>query len=120
MTPLELRFGTRGSELALWQTREVVGRVQSVQPHVTCPMTVFNTRGDAALHIPLTEFSEQGVFTDELEGALLAGEIDVAVHSLKDLPVRDTHGLTLGAMPCRADPRDVLVTRDGVRLAELP
>ncbi|HXC26175.1 MAG TPA: hydroxymethylbilane synthase [Gemmatimonadaceae bacterium] len=118
--PLQLRFGTRGSALALWQTQEVIKRLHAVRPDVACPTVTVNTRGDDALHIPLTAFKEEGVFTDALEAALLNGTIDVAVHSLKDLPTHEAPGLILGAMPCRADPRDVLVTREGVQLVALP
>lgn len=115
-----LRFGTRGSDLALWQTNEVIRRVRERWPGVTCTVTVFRTQGDDTLHVPLTEFTRQGIFTGELEAALLGGTIDVAVHSLKDLPLEETSGLTIGAMPVRADARDVLVARDRLKLAELP
>ena len=115
-----LRFGTRGSPLALWQTREVMQRLNSVRPDVMCQVITINTVGDEALHVPLTAFKGEGVFTDALEVALLAGEIDIAVHSLKDLPLHERPGLVLGAMPVRADRRDVLVARNKMSLAELP
>lgn len=115
-----LRFGTRGSALARWQTDWVADRLQQVWLGLDCPIQIFTTTGDKTLDKPLTEMGGKGVFTQELETALHNGEIDVAVHSLKDLPVDATAGLTLGAIGERADARDVLVSPQFGRLAALP
>ena len=81
---------------------------------------VITTKGDRVLYKPLPEIGGKGLFTYELEQALLAGKVDVAVHSLKDLPTEDAPGLTVGVIPQRADVRDVLICPAGYTLAELP
>lgn len=115
-----LRFGTRGSALARWQTDWMADRLRQAWPGLDCQIQIFTTTGDKMLDKPLTEMGGKGVFTQELETALRNGEIDVAVHSLKDLPVEDAAGLTLGAMGERADARDVLVAPVYKTLAALP
>jgi len=113
-------FGSRGSALARWQTDWVAARLQESWPGLECSIKIFTTTGDKTLDKPLTEMGGKGVFTQELEQALHAGEIDVAVHSLKDLPVEDTVGLKLGAISERADARDVLVSPLYGTLENLP
>jgi len=115
-----LRLGTRGSRLALWQAAWVRDRL--AECGVAADLVVIKTRGDAEVDRPLQQLEGKGFFTKEIEEALLQRRIDVAVHSLKDLPTRLAHGLALAAVPERADPRDVLVTRErGVTsLAGLP
>ena len=115
-----LRLGTRGSQLALWQAGWVRDRLAACG--VTAEIVVIKTRGDAEVDRPLQQLEGKGFFTKEIEEALLERRIDVAVHSLKDLPTRLPQGLALAAVPERADPRDVLVTRErGVTsLAGLP
>ena len=115
-------LGTRTSALALWQTNHIIERLQRAWPGLACHLQPFVTQGDKtqALDQPLPEIGGKGLFTAELERALLAGEIDLAVHSLKDLPVEDVPGLTIGAITSRADVRDALVARNGWTLATLP
>lgn len=116
-----VRIGTRTSQLALWQTNYVKQQLQSHWPYLECRLETFVTKGDKTLDKPLPEIGGKGLFTAELEAALLDGRIDLAVHSLKDLPVDDAPGLTLGAISSRADVRDVLVTREpGRTLGNLP
>jgi hydroxymethylbilane synthase len=115
-----LAVGTRTSALARWQTRSVIAQLQAAWPGVECEERLFTTAGDQAPNRPLTEIGGAGVFTSELEAALRAGQIDLAVHSLKDLPIEPAPGLTLGAIGERADARDVLVARDGWALQTLP
>ncbi len=117
-----LTLGTRTSELALWQTNHVIQLLQAAWPGLTCQITPFVTQGDKtqASGKPLPTIGGKGVFTLELEEALRSGTIDLAVHSLKDLPVEDAPGLTLGAISSRADVRDVFVARNGWTLATLP
>jgi hydroxymethylbilane synthase len=100
--------GTRGSELALTQSTAVAEAVKAATGE-DYRLEIIRTRGDAILDKPLPEIGGKGLFTAELEQALRDGRIDVAIHSLKDLPVEQPAGLTLGAVPRRADPRDVLV-----------
>lgn len=108
-------MATRGSELALAQTRWVVGRLREAHPGLEVEERVVRTAGDAVLDRPLAEAGrlEKGLFTGALEEALLRGEADFAVHSLKDLPVAETPGLGLAAVPPREVPWDVLVVRRG-------
>lgn len=120
MTRLHLTAGSRQSQLARWQTNHVLTLLGNAWPALQCETRFFVTQGDKQLNQPLPEIGGKGLFTAELERALLAGEIDLAVHSLKDLPVADAPGLTVGAIPARADVRDVLVSRSGAPLVALP
>ena len=113
-------FATRPSKLARWQTNYVMDLLKQALPEITCEEIIITTRGDKVLDKPLPEIGGKGLFTQELEAELLSGNVDVAVHSLKDLPVEDTPGLTVGAIPTRVDPRDVLVCPDGYSLKTLP
>lgn len=111
-------IGTRGSRLALRQTAIVRDALTAIHPGVHIDVLEIRTAGDVS-KAPLSEIGGAGVFTGAIEEALLDGRIDIAVHSLKDLPPRDTDGLLLAAIPARADARDALVTRDGATLANL-
>jgi hydroxymethylbilane synthase len=120
-TPLStLRLGTRTSQLALWQTNHVVAQLQHHFPQLQCQLIHLITQGDKRLDRPLPEIGGKGLFTAELEEALRQHEIDIAVHSLKDLPVEDPADLIIGAILSREDTRDVLVARQGWTLATLP
>ena len=116
----KLVFATRPSKLARWQTNHVIKSLQSANPELECEEVVIVTKGDKILDKPLPEIGGKGLFTFELEEKLLAGEVDVAVHSLKDLPVDDSTGLTVGSIPARVDPRDVLVSTKAITLDEIP
>ena len=115
-----LTLGSRTSKLALWQTDFVMRQLQQARPGLACRVQTFVTKGDKNLDQPLPEIGGKGLFTLELENALRAGTIDLAVHSLKDLPVENAPGLTIGAIISRADVRDVLIARQGLLLASLP
>lgn len=119
-TPDTLRLGTRTSRLAWWQAEHVAGALESAWPGLAVELVSFVTEGDRTLDQPLPEIGGKGLFTHELEAALLGGRIDLAVHSLKDLPTDDPDGLTLGAITAREDPRDAWVCPAGHALAELP
>jgi hydroxymethylbilane synthase len=114
-----LRIGTRGSPLALWQARWIAGQLQA--RGVPTQIEIIRTTGDTITDVALAKVGSsaglKGVFTKEIEEALLAGAIDLAVHSLKDLPTKLDARLALGAIPERADPRDAVVGR---KLADLP
>lgn len=116
-----LAIGTRSSPLALAQTRVVQALVVEARPALSCSIRTFETTGDRtqATGEPLPEIGGKGLFTAELEAALRAGEIDVAVHSLKDLPTADAPGLVIGAVCAREDVRDCLVSHDGATLSAL-
>ena len=102
-----MKLGTRGSQLARWQAAWVRDRLAT--QGVRAEIVVIKTRGDAEVDRPLHELEGKGFFTKEIEEALLDGRIDVAVHSLKDLPTTLPAGLALGAIPARHDPREALV-----------
>jgi len=117
---VNLTFATRPSALARWQTRWVIHRLEEAHPGLTCREEVIVTRGDRVLDKPLPEIGGKGLFTQELEAALLSGQVDAAVHSLKDLPTEMPPGLTVGAVPARAEVRDALVSARGYTLETLP
>ena len=111
-----IRLGTRRSALATAQATQVADALRALGHEVELVQIV--TTGDVN-RAPLEQIGGTGIFVSALRDALLANEIDVAVHSLKDLPTASVDGLTIGAVPVREDPRDVLVARDGLGLGEL-
>jgi len=117
---MKLTFATRPSALARWQTQWVMKALQEAHPGLTCVEKVITTQGDKILDKPLPEIGGKGLFTQELESELLAGAVHCAVHSLKDLPVENPEGLTVGCIPTRAEVRDVLISKDGHTLETLP
>jgi hydroxymethylbilane synthase len=120
-TPLDsVRIGTRGSALARLQTEIVAQALRVAWPGVVTSSLVISTTGDAVQDRPLAAIGGKGLFTAELEAALRDGSIDLAVHSLKDLPSEASPGLVLGAILSRDDERDALVSRGGHTLAGLP
>ncbi len=108
-----MKIGTRGSQLARWQADWVRDRL--AKNGLRAELVVIKTRGDAEVDRPLHELEGKGFFTKEIEDALLDGRIDVAVHSLKDLPTTLPPGLALGAIPARHDPREALVNGKSLR-----
>jgi hydroxymethylbilane synthase len=119
VSPRALLVGTRGSRLALRQTEIALAALHLAVPNANFEVRTIRTAGDRS-NESLSEIGGRGVFVIELERALLEREIDIAVHSLKDLPVDETAGLAIAAVLAREDPRDALVSRHGVPLAELP
>lgn len=116
----EIRIGTRSSILARQQTDFIIGLLRTAWPGLSIKVEVITTQGDIMQEMSLSSLGGKGVFTKEIEKALLMEQIDLAVHSLKDLPVTEPEGLVVGAIPPRTNPADVLVSREGVGLAELP
>src|ERR1044071_7751411 len=114
MRPLKL--GTRGSALARRQADIVMEALAGVE----IELVIVQTEGDRRTDATLEQIGGEGVFVKDIERRLLAGEIDLAVHSMKDMPARDPDGLVVGAVLPRADARDALVARDGLTLGELP
>ncbi|GMW00620.1 MAG: porphobilinogen deaminase [Candidatus Hydrogenedentota bacterium] len=115
-----LVIGTRGSELALFQAHWVAKRMRDAAPGMSIEIEIIETRGDQVRDVPLAQVGGKGIFTKELENALLDGRIDLAVHSLKDMPTVFPDGLMLGAIPWRANPFDALVCSIATSLADLP
>ncbi len=113
-------IGTRGSKLALWQARHIAARLEEMNPGMVVELKHIVTTGDKILDVPLAQIGGKGLFTKELETAMLAGDIDLAVHSLKDMPTELPAGLVLAATTTRLDPHDAFVSRRYASLAELP
>jgi hydroxymethylbilane synthase len=121
MTDRAITIGSRGSALALWQSRAIAAQLEAAHPGLTCRIEIIKTTGDILREASLTAIAGKGVFTKEIEEALLDGRVDVAVHSLKDLPTTLPPGLALGAITEREDPRDAFVARRGIgSLGEVP
>ncbi len=109
---IRLTIGSRGSTLALSQSNWVADRFREAHPDALVDIEVIKTQGDVVLDKPLTQFDDKGLFTREIEDALLEGILDCAVHSLKDLPAQMPDGLVLAAYPEREDARDALIVRE--------
>jgi hydroxymethylbilane synthase len=116
---MTVRIATRRSALAMWQARHVSGLLTAREPGLEVQLLELMTRGDRILDVPLAEVGGKGLFVKEIEDALLRGDAQVAVHSMKDLPAVEPPGLVIAAVPVREDPRDALVSH-GKKLAELP
>lgn len=109
MATMRVIIGSRGSELALWQANWIQAELQKRFREISVEIQIIKTKGDKILDSPLSLIGDKGLFTKEIESALLANEIDVAVHSLKDLPTKLPEGLVLGAICKREDVRDVFI-----------
>lgn len=116
----QIRIGSRGSALALWQAEWVTSELQKKYPGMTVSLTKIKTTGDKILDVPLAMVGGKGLFVKEIEEAMLRNEIDIAVHSMKDVPTLFPDGLHLGAITKREDPRDALLSRNNVKFKDLP
>lgn len=115
----KLVLGTRGSALALWQSNFVASRLSEIAG-IEIEIKKIRTKGDKILDAPLAKIGDKGLFVKEIENELMKGSIDLAVHSLKDMPTAVPRGLSLGAILEREDPRDALISKSGVGLDQLP
>ena len=115
-----IRIATRKSPLALWQAHFVQSRLQQLYPHLQVELLPMSTKGDKILDSPLAKVGGKGLFVKELEQAILAGDADIAVHSMKDVPVEFPEGLGLTIICERDDPRDAFVSSRFTSIAELP
>lgn len=120
MKKQKIKIGTRGSKLALWQASYLAEKLREQNPDLVIEIVTIVTTGDKILDVPLAKIGGKGLFTNEIERAILAGEVDMAVHSLKDLPTELPSGLIIGALSKRDEVRDALVSRSGKTLAALP
>jgi hydroxymethylbilane synthase len=119
MTPKKLRIGTRASQLALWQANWVKSELEKRYPGMEVTLTKIKTIGDKILDVPLAQVGGKGLFVKEIEEAMLRDEIDIAVHSMKDVPTDFPEGLGLYCITEREDPRDAVISRN-VKFADLP
>ena len=115
-----IKIGTRGSKLALWQANYVKAEIERLFPLVSVEITVIKTTGDMIVDRPLSMVGGKGLFVKEIERALLESTIDIAVHSMKDMPGEMPPGLVIGAIPERENPFDVLISNNNLTLDELP
>jgi hydroxymethylbilane synthase len=115
-----LKLGTRGSPLALQQSHWIKDQLEAAEPGLRIDLVIIRTTGDRIQDSPLSAIGGKGLFVKEIEEALLDQRVDLAVHSMKDMPGDLPEGLVIGAVPVREDPRDVFISRDGRRLSEVP
>lgn len=115
-----IRIGTRDSILAIWQAHWVKSRLCLYYPELQFELVPMKTKGDKILDVPLAKIGDKGLFTKELENGLLQNELDMAIHSLKDLPTMLPPGLIIGAFCQREEPRDVFLSKNGIQLEDLP
>lgn len=113
-------IGSRGSPLAMIQAKWVKDHIQFFKPELDFHIKEISTSGDKITDVALAKIGGKGLFTKEIENELLSGVVDIAVHSMKDVPTALPEGLKIGAVPLREDPRDVLVSRDNMKLSGLP
>jgi hydroxymethylbilane synthase len=116
----EIKIGTRGSALALAQARWVAAQISGRHPACRVDLVIIKTTGDKIQDVPLAQIGGKGLFIKEIETALLTGQVDLAVHSLKDMPAEVPEGLMLGAVPPREDCRDAFISSRYTNLAEIP
>jgi hydroxymethylbilane synthase len=116
----DIKIGTRGSALALAQSNWVAAQISGRHPDCRVELVIIKTTGDKIQNVPLAEIGGKGLFIKEIEEALLAGQVDLAVHSLKDMPAEVPEGLMLGAVPPREDCRDAFISSRYKSLAEIP
>lgn len=115
-----LRIGTRGSQLALWQANWVKDQIRRLAPHFDVQLDIIKTKGDKILDVPLSRFGGKGLFVKEIEEALLDGRVDLAVHSMKDMPSDLPTGLIIAAIPPRENPFDILAAPRIATIDQLP
>ncbi|MBA4397192.1 MAG: hydroxymethylbilane synthase [Syntrophus sp. (in: bacteria)] len=115
-----LKIGSRGSALALTQTNWVADRLRERYPEIKIATLVIRTKGDIMQDVSLAKIGGKGVFVKEIEDALLRGDVDIAVHSMKDVPAELPEGLQIATIPEREDPRDVLIAKNNRKIESLP
>lgn len=114
-----IKIGTRGSKLALWQANWVKSALNQKFPRLSIELKIIKTQGDKILDVPLARVGGKGLFVKEIEQALLDRRVDLAVHSMKDMPAEIPEGLCIGAIPRREIPSDVLISRSGLKFSKL-
>lgn len=120
MKTKHITIGTRGSQLALWQADWVRAALIEKNPGLSVELLIIKTKGDKILDVPLSKVGGKGLFVKEIEEAISDRRIDLAVHSMKDMPAEIPAGLCISAVPEREDPKDVLISRNGLLLSQLP
>ena len=116
----QIKIGTRGSQLALWQSNWVKSTLMEKFPGLAVELVIIKTKGDKIQDVPLARVGGKGLFVKEIEEAILERRVDLAVHSMKDMPALIPEGLCIGAIPDRENPKDALVSKNGLSLDQLP
>ena len=116
----KIKIGTRGSKLALWQANWVKSALTVGHSSLSVELVPIKTKGDKILDVALAKVGGKGLFVKEIEEALLNGHVDLAVHSMKDMPSEIPEGLCIGAIPQRETPQDVLISRKNLLLTQFP
>ena len=117
---MNIKIGTRGSKLALAQANLVAASVKKTAPEITTEICIIKTSGDIMQDVSLLKIGGKGVFVKEIEDALLSGTVDLAVHSMKDVPTKIPAGLTFAAIVQREDVRDILVSKNNTKMEFMP
>ncbi len=118
--PRTIKIGSRGSPLALWQANWIKDQLGSLHPEVSVEITVIKTSGDNIQDVPLAKIGGKGLFVKEIEEAMLRKEVDFAVHSMKDMPIKFPFSLCIAAVTKRENPFDALISKDNIKLNDLP
>ena len=116
----KITIGTRGSPLALWQANWIKGRLEELYKETTVELAIIKTSGDKIQDVPLAKVGGKGLFTKEIEESLLKYESDIAIHSMKDVPVKLPPGLVISVVTQREDPHDAFISKNNVKLIDLP
>lgn len=117
---MKLKLGTRGSKLAIWQAEWISSLLRQHYPGIELQIVPISTKGDRILDSPLSKIGGKGLFIKELEEALFKGEIDIAIHSAKDIPAELPEGMQISAFTCRENPLDVIISHNALKLDALP
>lgn len=120
MQPRKIKIGSRGSPLALWQANWIKAQLETDNPEIPVEIVIIKTSGDIIQDVPLAKIGGKGLFVKEIEEALLRKEIDFAVHSMKDMPIKFPYGLCIASVTKRENPFDALISKDNIKLDDLP
>jgi hydroxymethylbilane synthase len=120
MEPRKIKIGSRGSPLALWQAHWIKGKLESQNPEIPVELVIIKTSGDKIQDVPLAKIGGKGLFVKEIEEALLRKEVDFAVHSMKDMPIKFPFALCIASVTKRENPFDALISKNDIKLADLP
>ncbi|HIK58798.1 MAG TPA: hydroxymethylbilane synthase [Nitrospinaceae bacterium] len=120
MTERKIKIGSRGSPLALWQANWIKGQLEKQYPDIPVEIVIIKTSGDKIQDVPLAKIGGKGLFVKEIEEALLRKDIDFAVHSMKDMPIKFPYALCIASVTKRENPFDALISKNNIKLDELP
>ena len=120
MEPRKIKIGSRGSPLALWQANWIRGQLESQNPDIPVEIVIIKTSGDKIQDVPLAKIGGKGLFVKEIEEALLSKDVDFAVHSMKDMPIKFPFALCIASVTKRENPFDALISKNDIKLDDLP